>query len=491
MDFLEFEGVIEGRPIAMKRATCQREVEARTAWPNPYPRRRTLSATANPQPLAASKSPALAGNPPIPGDKSISHRALILGALAVGETTVEGLLEAGDVLNTAAVLRELGADISRAPDGTWHIHGVGVGGFAEPANVLDHGNSGTGVRLMMGAVATCPLTATFTGDASLRKRPMGRVLEPLSRFGAEAVGRKGGLLPLTMKGASNPVPVTYTLPVPSAQVKSAVLLAGLNAPGRTTVIEPEATRDHTERMLRHFGAELGVEDTGHGTRAISLEGYPVLTGRKVVVPPDPSSAAFPLVAALLVPGSKLSLARVMLNPTRAGLLSVLRRMGADITIANERVESGETVGDLEIRSGSLRAVETEPGIAASMIDEFPILAVAAAFAEGTSRMNGLAELRVKESDRLAAIAAGLGEIGIICRMGKDWLEVDGRGADGVPGGGHITTHMDHRIAMAFLVAGLAARNAVTVDDTAFIATSFPSFIPMMQGLGAVFRRPDA
>jgi 3-phosphoshikimate 1-carboxyvinyltransferase len=244
-------------------------------------------------------------------------------------------------------------------------------------------------------------------------------------------------------------------------------------------------------MLRHFGAELGVEDTGHGTRAISLEGYPVLTGRKVVVPPDPSSAAFPLVAALLVPGSKLSLARVMLNPTRAGLLSVLQRMGADITIANERVESGETVGDLQIRSGSLRAVETEPGIAASMIDEFPILAVAAAFAEGTSRMNGLAELRDKESDRLAAIAAGLGEIGIICRMGKDWLEVDGRGADGVQGGGHITTHMDHRIAMAFLVAGLAARNAVTVDDTAFIATSFPSFIPMMQGLGAVFRRPDA
>jgi len=459
--------------------------------PTHNPRRRTLSATATPQPLAAGRSQPLAGNPQIPGDKSISHRALILGALAIGETTVEGLLEAGDVLNTAAVLRELGADIVRTADGVWHIHGRGVGGFAEPANVLDHGNSGTGVRLMMGAVATTPIAATFTGDASLRKRPMGRVLEPLSRFGAEASGRKGGLLPLTLKGAANPLPVTYTLPVPSAQVKSAILLAGLNTPGQTTVIEAEATRDHTERMLRHFGAEVTLGDTGPGGRAITLKGYPVLTGRKVVVPPDPSSAAFPLVAALLVPGSKVQLSRVMLNPTRAGLLTVLRRMGASIDIANERIESGETVGDLNVTASPLRAVETESESAASMIDEFPILAVAAAFAEGTTRMTGLAELRVKESDRLAAIAAGLTEIGITCRMGKDWLEVDGRGADGVPGGGRVQTHMDHRIAMAFLVAGLAARREVTVDDTAFIATSFPTFIPMMQGLGAAFRQPAA
>ena len=439
--------------------------------------------------MAASKSAGLAGNPQIPGDKSISHRALILGALAIGETTIEGLLEAGDVLNTAAVLRELGADLARSPDGTWHIHGVGVGGFAEPSTVLDHGNSGTGARLMMGAVSTCPITATFTGDASLRRRPMGRVLTPLARFGAEAVGRKGGLLPLTLRGASNPLPVTYTLPVPSAQVKSAILLAGLNAPGRTTVIEPEATRDHTERMLRHFGASISSSDAGSEGRAIELTGQPILTGTSVKVPPDPSSAAFPLVAALIVPGSQVNLSRVMLNPTRAGLLTVLRNMGASITITNERLESGETVADIAVRASALKPVETAPALAASMIDEFPILAIAAAFAEGTTRMNGLAELRVKESDRLAAIAAGLGEIGITCRMGPDWLEVDGKGPDGVPGGGLVQTQMDHRIAMSFLVAGLAARRQVTVDDTAFIATSFPTFIPMMQALGGQFRTP--
>lgn len=487
LDFLEFEGVIEGRPIAMKRATCQREVEARLPSHTPDPRRRTLSANANPQPLAACKSSGLAGNPQIPGDKSISHRALILGALAIGETTVEGLLEAGDVLNTASVLGELGASLARRPDGAWTIQGVGVGGFAEPSSVLDHGNSGTGVRLMMGAVATSPITATFSGDASLRRRPMGRVLDPLSRFGAVATGRKGGLLPLTLAGASDPLPITYTLPVPSAQVKSAILLAGLNAPGRTTVIEAEATRDHTERMLRHFGADVAVEDAGAEGRAIALTGYPALTGTRVVVPPDPSSAAFPLVAALLVPGSQVTLSRVMLNPTRAGLLTVLHEMGASISISNQRLESGETVADIAVRASILKPVETDPALAASMIDEFPILAIAAAFAEGTTRMNGLAELRVKESDRLAAVAAGLGEIGITCRMGQDWLEVDGKGPDGVPGGGWVQTHMDHRIAMSFLVAGLAARTDVAVDDTTFIATSFPSFIPMMTALGATFR----
>ena len=317
---------------------------------------------------------------------------------------------------------------------------------------------------------------------------MGRVLEPLSRFGAVATGRKGGLLPLTLEGARDPLPVTYTLPVPSAQVKSAILLAGLNAPGRTTVIEPEATRDHTERMLRHFGADVAVEDAGAEGRSIALTGYPALTGTKVVVPPDPSSAAFPLVAALIVPGSQVTLSRVMLNPTRTGLLTVLREMGASISISNQRLESGETVADIAVRASILKPLETDPALAASMIDEFPILAIAAAFAEGTTRMNGLAELRVKESDRLAAVAAGLGEIGITCRMGQDWLEVDGKGPDGVPGGGCVKTHMDHRIAMSFLVAGLAARTDVAVDDTTFIATSFPSFIPMMTGLGATFRK---
>ena len=437
--------------------------------------------------MAASKSAGLAGNPQIPGDKSISHRALILGALAMGETTVEGLLEASDVLNTASVLRELGADVTCAMDGTWRIHGVGVGGFAEPTNVLDHGNAGTGVRLMMGAVATCPITATFTGDASLRRRPMGRVLTPLARFGAEAVGRKGGLLPLTLRGASNPLPVTYTLPGPSAQVKSAILLAGLNAPGRTTVIEPEATRDHTERMLRHFGASITSHDAGSDGRAIELTGHPVLTGTPVRVPPDPSSAAFPLVAALIVQGSQVNLSRVMLNPTRAGLLTVLRDMGASITISNERLESGETVADIAVQASALRSVTTEPALAASMIDEFPILAIAAAFAEGTTRMNGLAELRVKESDRLAAIAEGLKACGVKIELGQDWLAVEG----GImPGGGKVETHMDHRIAMSFLVAGLAAKSPVTVDDTTFVATSFPDFVPMMERLGAAFVRPN-
>lgn len=408
----------------------------------------------------------------------------------MGETTIAGLLEAEDVLNTAEVLRALGADISRDKAGMWHVHGFGVGGFAEPSRVLDHGNSGTGVRLMMGAVATTPITATFTGDASLCKRPMRRVLDPLALFGAEATGREGGLLPITLKGAANPVPVTYRLPVPSAQVKSAVLLAGLNAPGESTVLEAEATRDHTERMLTHFGARVRVEKAHENLTAIILTGRPELTARHVAVPADPSSAAFPLVAALIVPGSSLRIASVMLNPTRTGLLTVLRRMGADIKIENERTESGEIIGDLVVTASTLKGTDVEPELAPSMIDEFPVLAVAAAFAEGRTRMNGLAELRVKESDRLAAVAEGLKTIGVKFELGTDWLVVEGCGPNGVPGGGRVTTHMDHRIAMSFLIAGLASQTPVSVDDTRFIATSFPSFIPMMQALGAKFQRPN-
>jgi 3-phosphoshikimate 1-carboxyvinyltransferase len=439
-------------------------------------------------PLTARASGALKGRIRVPGDKSISHRALIFGALSVGETLIDDLLEGEDVLNTAEVLRALGADITRDGAGRWHVHGFGVGGFAEPANVLDHGNSGTGVRLMMGAVATSPITATFTGDASLRRRPMRRVLDPLELFGTEATSREGGRLPITLKGARNPMPVTYRLPVASAQVKSAVLLAGLNAPGETTVLEAEATRDHTERMLTHFGATVRREQTSDGLTAITVVGQPELTATHVRVPADPSSAAFPLVAALIVPGSELRIDSVMLNATRTGLITVLKRMGADIKIENERNESGETIGDLVIRHSTLNGVEVEPEIAPSMIDEYPILAVAAAYAHGRTKMTGLAELRVKESDRLAAVAEGLKACGVKIELGEDWLAVGGSG--GMHGGGPITTHMDHRIAMSFLIAGLAAKTPVTVDDTSFVATSFPTFVPMMEKLGAIFTRQN-
>jgi 3-phosphoshikimate 1-carboxyvinyltransferase len=392
------------------------------------------------------------------------------------------------VLDTAAVLRALGADIARDTAGRWHVHGFGVGGFAEPVDVLDHGNSGTGVRLMMGAVATTPITATFTGDASLRRRPMRRILDPLELFGAEAAAREGGRLPITLKGARNPMPVTYRLPVASAQVKSAVLLAGLNAPGETTVLEAEATRDHTERMLTHFGATIRREKTGDGLTAITVVGQPELKPARIRVPADPSSAAFPLVAALIVPGSELRLENVMLNPTRTGLITVLKRMGAGITVENERNESGETIGDLVVRASALKGVDIEPEIAPSMIDEYPILSVAAAFAQGRTKMTGLGELRVKESDRLLAVADGLKACGVKFELGEDWLAVEGTGT--MPGGAKVATHMDHRIAMSFLIAGLASKSPITVDDTSFVATSFPNFIPMMQGLGANFTRPN-
>lgn len=434
-------------------------------------------------PLWASRAGGLAGEARVPGDKSISHRALMFGALAVGETVVEGLLEGEDVLRTAAAMRLLGAEVTRAADGRWHLHGRGVGGLVEPDDVLDMGNSGTGARLLMGLLATHPFTSVLTGDASLRKRPMARVTDPLSRFGARFTGRSGGRLPLAVTGTDSPVPVTYTLPVASAQVKSAVLLAGLNTPGETVVIEPEPTRDHTELMLRAFGAELTVEDTAEGRR-VTLKGQPELTGRPVVVPGDPSSAAFPVVAALIVPGSHVIVRNVGMNPLRTGLFTTLREMGADLTLVNERVEAGEPVADLEVRHSALRGVTVPAERAPSMIDEYPILAMAAACASGETVMEGLAELKVKESDRLNGTANGLTACGADARVDGDRLIVRGSGAP-PRGGAEIPVELDHRIAMSFLVLGLATAEPVGVDDAGAIATSFPDFVPLMTRLGGL------
>jgi 3-phosphoshikimate 1-carboxyvinyltransferase len=441
---------------------------------------------AAPQPMTARRSGPLRGTATVPGDKSISHRALILGALAVGETRIEGLLEGQDVLDTAAAMRAFGAAVTRDAPGRWRVQGVGVGGFAEPAQVIDCGNSGTGVRLIMGAMATTPIAATFTGDASLVKRPMGRVTGPLALFGAHAVGRQGGRLPMTVLGAADPVPVRYTLPVASAQVKSAILLAGLNAPGQTVVIEPEATRDHTERMLRGFGAEVRVDDTPEG-RVITLTGQPELMAQSVVVPRDPSSAAFPACAALMVPGSEVRVPGVSRNPTRDGLYLTLLEMGADLRFEDPREEGGEPVADLVLRhTGTLRGIETPPDRAASMIDEFPILAALAATVAGTTVMRGVRELRVKESDRIAAMAAGLRACGVRVDEDEDTLTVHGTGR--VPGGATVATHLDHRIAMSFLCLGLVSEAPVTVDDASPIATSFPAFEGLMTGLGARLER---
>lgn len=438
-------------------------------------------------------STSLSGGVRVPGDKSISHRALMLAAIAVGESRVEGLLEGEDVLCTAAAMRALGAEIERGEDAVWRIWGRGVGGLQEPDTVLDMGNSGTAARLLLGLLATHPLTATMTGDDSLRGRPMGRVTRPLSEFGAQFTGRGDGptgaggeLLPLTISGTANPLPVTYRLPVASAQVKSAVLLAGLNTPGETTVIEPAHTRDHSELMLRHFGADLTVRETEDG-RATTLTGQPELTAKDIKVPADPSSAAFPLVAALLVPGSEITLPAVGMNKHRTGLFTTLREMGAAIEFANAREEGGEPVADLIVRASSLQGVEVSPERAPSMIDEYPILAVAAACAEGTTIMRGLAELRVKECDRLAATARGLEACGVEVEEGEDSLIVHGVGAAAgykPTGGGSVTTHFDHRIAMSFLVLGLASKEPVKVDDATAIDTSFPGFQSLMTGLGA-------
>jgi 3-phosphoshikimate 1-carboxyvinyltransferase len=421
----------------------------------------------------------------VPGDKSISHRALILGALAVGETRVSGLLEGEDVLNTAKSMQALGAKVERTGPFAWSVRGVGVAGFAEPANPLDFGNSGTGCRLVMGAVAGCPISAVFDGDASLRSRPMRRIIDPLELMGAKAGETKeGGRLPLTLHGARDPVPILYKTPVASAQIKSAVLLAGLAAPGVTTVIEQEASRDHTELMLKHFGAQVSSTKEGSHGRRIALTGQPELHGAEIVVPADPSSAAFPIVAALIVEGSDVVFSDVMTNPLRTGLFTTLREMGASIEESEVRGDAGEPMAQLRVRASKLRGVEVPPERAPSMIDEYLVLAVAASFAEGTTIMRGLKELRVKESDRLAATADMLRVNGVKVEIAGDDLIVEGKGH--VPGGGIVATHMDHRIAMSALVMGLASDRPVKVDDTAFIATSFPDFIPMMRSLGAEF-----
>jgi 3-phosphoshikimate 1-carboxyvinyltransferase len=433
--------------------------------------------------LTARRSGPLRGRIAVPGDKSISHRALMLGAAAIGETVVSGLLEADDVLNTARAMAALGAAVRRGDDGRWHIDGTGVGGFMMPPDPLDFGNSGTGARLTAGLIATTPITATLTGDASLMTRPMGRIIEPLSRFGARIEAAPGGRMPIVIHGAKRPVPIEYRLPVASAQVKSATLLAALNTPGRTTVIEPEATRDHTERMLQAFGARIAVEE-GNGERHISVEGHHELTAGPVAVPGDPSSAGFPLVAALITEGSEVRIDNVLLNPTRIGLVETLVEMGAHIAITERRSAGGEDVGDLEVSASALKAVTVPAARAPSMIDEYPVLAVAAAFAEGTTRLLGLGELKVKESDRLAAMAAGLAANGVSVTLGEDWLEVTGRPGGAGLGGGLVETHLDHRIAMAFLIMGLAAEHAVTVDDGRMIATSFPGFTSLLAGLGA-------
>lgn len=434
-------------------------------------------------PMSARRGEPLRGTADVPGDKSVSHRALILGALAVGETRIEGLLEGQDVLDTGRAMRAFGATVERAGPGSWVVHGVGVGGFREPEDVIDCGNSGTGVRLIMGAMATSDLSATFTGDASLRSRPMGRVTEPLALFGAEARGRRGGRLPLTLTGAADPAPVRYATPVPSAQVKSAVLLAGLNAPGETVVIEREPTRDHTERMLAGFGATVATEVTEEG-RVIVLRGQPELAPQAIAVPRDPSSAAFPVAAALLAEGSEVRAPGIGLNPTRAGFYDTLVEMGADISFERRREEGGEPVADLVVRFGPLRGVEVPPERAASMIDEYPILSALAATAEGRTVMRGVRELRVKESDRIDAMARGLEACGVEVEEGPDWFVVHGRGPGGVAGGATVESRLDHRIAMSFLCLGLAARAPIAVDDGGPIATSFPGFVALMRGLGA-------
>ena len=435
------------------------------------------------QPMTARKSGPLSGRAEVPGDKSISHRALIFGAMAVGETRITGLLEGQDVLDTAKAMRAFGAEVTRHGDGAWSVHGVGVGGFSEPSDVIDCGNSGTGVRLIMGCMATTAMTATFTGDASLRKRPMGRVTDPLSLFGARAYGRSGGRLPMTVVGAANPVPVRYATPVASAQVKSAVLLAGLNAPGETVVIEREATRDHSERMLMGFGAQVHVEKTPEGN-VITLTGQPELRPQTVAVPRDPSSAAFPVCAALVVEGSDIFVPGVSQNLTRNGLYLTLVDMGADILFENPREEGGEPVADLRVRFGPMKGIDVPPDRAPSMIDEYPILSVVAAFAEGTTVMRGVKELRVKESDRIDAMARGLEACGVRVEEDEDTLIVHGMGPGGVPGGATCATHLDHRIAMSFLILGMASKHPVSVDDASPITTSFPIFAPLMTRLGA-------
>ncbi|WP_294327826.1 3-phosphoshikimate 1-carboxyvinyltransferase [uncultured Sphingomonas sp.] len=438
---------------------------------------------ATPTPLSVAASGPLTGTAPVPGDKSISHRSLMLSALAVGTSRVTGLLEGEDVLATAAAMRAMGAVIERGDDGVWTIDGVGVGGLLQPATALEMGNSGTSTRLLMGLVSSHAITATFTGDASLSKRPMGRVIEPLSQMGAEFTASPGGRLPLMLRGIVPAVPIDYTLPVASAQVKSAILLAGLNTPGITRVVEPVPTRDHSERMLTGFGAKLTVEETPAG-RVIELHGEAELQPQTITVPGDPSSAAFPVVAALLVPGSHVTITNVGLNPTRAALFDVLRAMGGDITFENRREVGGEPVADLVVRASTLTGIDVDPAVAPSMIDEFPVLFVAAALAKGRTVTRNLEELRVKESDRITTMAEGLRAIGARVEETEDGLIIDGTGGDLLPGGGTVEAKLDHRIAMSFVVAGLVSRDPVTIDDMAPVATSFPTFTTLLRRLGA-------
>ncbi len=446
-----------------------------------------MSAHGKAHPMIAHKSGPLQGEALVPGDKSISHRALIFGAMAGGEPKITGLLEGQDVLDTASAMRAFGAEVTQHAQGAWSVRGVGVGGFREPADIIDCGNSGTGVRLIMGAMATTPITATFTGDASLRKRPMGRVTDPLSLFGTAAYGRSGGRLPMTVVGARTATGVRYALPVASAQVKSAVLLAGLAARGETVVIEREPTRDHSERMLLGFGAQLDVAKTGEG-HVITLIGQPELKPQTVAVPRDPSSAAFPTCAALIVEGSDITVPGVSQNLTRNGLYITLVEMGADIEFMNPRSEGGEPVADLRVRfSGNMTGIEVPPERAPSMIDEYPILSIVAAFSAGKTVMRGVKELRVKESDRIDAMARGLEACGVRIEEDEDTLIVHGMGAGGVPGGARAAVHLDHRIAMSFLICGMAAKAPVSVDDASPIATSFPIFTPLMATLGASLR----
>jgi 3-phosphoshikimate 1-carboxyvinyltransferase len=445
----------------------------------------------NPQPMLSSRASALKGDVRVPGDKSISHRSIMFGGLASGETRISGLLEGEDVLGTADAMRALGASVERQEDGVWVVHGTGNGCLLAPEAPIDFGNSGTGCRLMMGLLSSYDFATTFTGDASLSGRPMKRILDPIMEMGCQLVAATNGdRLPLTIRGSRIAAPITYRVPMASAQVKSAVLLAGLNAPGVTTVIEPVFTRDHTEKMLRGFGADLTVETDADGVRTISLVGQPQLTGQVITVPADPSSAAFPIVAACIVPGSEVTVRDVLMNPTRIGLIITLQEMGADIAITNERDSGGEAIADLEIRHSQLRGIKVPAERAASMIDEYPVLAVAASFAEGETHMEGLEELRVKESDRLAAVARGLEANNVPCEEGEDWLKITGMplGAqhDARMGGGTVATHLDHRIAMAFMVMGMASEKPVTIDDATPIATSFPVFTKLMTGLGAQF-----
>ncbi len=437
-------------------------------------------------PLVARKSSGIRGRARVPGDKSVSHRSMLIGLLTVGRTEIEGLLEGEDVIATSHACAALGGTIQRQAPGNWIVYGVGISSLLEPLRPLDFGNAGTGARLAMGVIAGHPIIATFDGDESLRRRPMRRVLDPLARMGAVIVDEKeGGRLPVRMKGARDPIPIVFESPVPSAQVKSAVLLCGLSAPGETTVIEKEATRDHTERMLAYFGADIKTEPYGVHGRKIRLKGRPELQPKKILVPADPSSAAFPLVAALIVPGSDLILESVLANPLRYGLVDTLRKMGGNIEEISRIDSAGEPVVDLRIRHSQLKGIDVPPERAPSMIDEYPVLAVAASFAEGETRMRGLKELRVKESDRLAAVAAGLKANGVEHEIDGDDLIVRGRGR--VRGGGTVVTHMDHRIAMSFLIMGLASEKEVAVDDASFVATSFPGFAELMRGLGAEIR----